>query len=139
MKRTPLTRRSPLKRKTWADMTDEERANLPPRSELPPVNRKRRAANFARSYGEHAEFIRQQPCCIGHPLCRMYRVEAAHTESGGIGRKAHRRTLVPLCSLHHASLHNAGVLTFERVCNVDLKALAAQYWENSPHGESCEP
>jgi hypothetical protein len=61
--------------------------------------KKRSAATFARVYGsaERVEFVRWLPCLV----CAMKPCENAHTVTGGTGRKADARTIVPLCHTHH--------------------------------------
>ncbi len=94
-------------------------------------NAKRYKANHERAYGPYADYIRSLPCCV----CGLegYTV-AAHTETGGKGRKADSSTLVPLCSSRIALLKaiegcheesHRGVQTFEQTYHVDLKAIAA--------------
>jgi hypothetical protein len=59
-------------------------------------------------------------------------VELAHTENGGMGRKADARTLVPICAPDHRLLHTIGVKAFEarfsdRLCGRTLKEWAGTY------------
>jgi hypothetical protein len=115
-----------------------KRANLKPRKPVKRRNPAHRAANHERAYGEKAAWIRGFPCVgcgIGGPI------EAAHTTTGGMGRKADASTLVPLCGPHvlppyslyrfvescHRELHRVGIKTFEARHEVNLKALAAKY------------
>lgn len=98
MKRTPLNRRTPLKK----------------------ANRKRQRARFERAYGSPAnvERIRNTPCVI----CGRTPSEAAHVRSRGAGGTW--RDIVPLCSEHHREQHQVGIATFERRHKIDLAALA---------------
>lgn len=119
----------------------------PPKRKAPPAKRnaKRAKANHERAYGDYAKWIRTLPCVacgvVGHS-------EAAHTASGGKGRKADASTLAPLCGPHtarvyclwdgigkamliegcHRQSHRIGIQTFEAKYHVDLKAIAAQLW-----------
>lgn len=81
-------------------------------------NPARKAREFARAYGGEARvaFIRAMPCltCGGHPC------ENAHVKSGGAGRKADARWVVPLCHGCHAQLHTTGQQTFEAKYGIDL-------------------
>lgn len=87
--------------------------------------------SFQRIYHSEAymEHIRSLPCvCCGEV---GYSV-AAHTESGGMGRKAGWETIVPLCSNRydsegcHEESHRIGVKSFEAKYRLDLKALARE-------------
>ena len=111
------------------------------------VNRPRKAANHERAYGEKAEWIRAQTCCV----CGWYAPsEAAHIGSGGTGRKGDASTLLPLCGPRrfpyatytdmagtyemvnevegcHAESHR-GIKTFEKAHGgISLKQKAAEY------------
>ncbi|HSH45807.1 MAG TPA: hypothetical protein VK966_08125, partial [Longimicrobiales bacterium] len=74
------------------------RRKQPPRTRtaLPKRNPERRDREWARAYGSEVrvEFVKALPCCV--PGCRN-RAENAHTESGGMGRKADADTIAPLC------------------------------------------
>lgn len=90
-----------------------------------PRNRKRQAANHNRAYGcEHRlDWIRHQPCSV----CGRSPCDNAHTESGGTGRKADAKTVIPLCSGAkgcHRELHQVGVATFELEHRIRLKSVA---------------
>lgn len=101
------------------------RKNPAPRKPIPRKNVKRHKANHERSYGEKRAWITNWPCCL--TTCyQTTRSEAAHTEGGGMGRKAGSETLVPLCQLHHRESHR-GIKTFQAKYGIDLKALAAGY------------
>lgn len=110
MKRTPLERRTELKR-------------------TGPIKPKRRKpSEFDRIYGsnDRAWSIRAMPCAV--PLCHDRRIHNAHTENGGVGRKAGWETVVPLCAHHHAELDNGlgSVDLFDAKYGTDLRALAAR-------------
>lgn len=107
-----------------------------PRKKPKPRNAKRAKANHERAYGEYAAHIRTLPCLV----CKVVRsrMEAAHSTTGGMGRKADASTLVPLCGNRfsvgeliegcHPRLHRVGVRTFEKAWGIDLKAIAASLW-----------
>jgi hypothetical protein len=116
MRKTPL--RPSTKRMT---------RNTPVRARNP----ERRAAEHERCYGEHGAYIRAQPCAVQRKAC-WGRIEAAHTENGGMGRKADASTLAPLCACHHLELHAHGSVTFATKYRIDLSALAADLWQRSP-------
>lgn len=77
------------------------------RSRPNPRNPQRRQKNFARAYhsSERVQWVQRLPCS----LCGRGPSENAHTETGGMGRKADYTSIVPLCSPHHRSLHDHGV------------------------------
>ena len=72
------------------------------RTPVKKVNRKRRAESFKRCYGSKARvaWVKTWPCF----LCGTRPSENAHTQNGGMGRKADYTTIVPLCHTHHARL-----------------------------------
>ncbi len=108
------------------------------------IKKKKRSASeqrakFSREYGGPAylAFIKAHPCCA----CRVVGyTEAAHTVTGGTGRKADARTIVPLCGIRpyisglgegcHGALHRLGVTTFEQgyCAGKSLKEIAASLW-----------
>jgi len=66
------------------------------------IKPKKRGANeFQRVYGskERVEWVQSLPCLA----CGKGPSENAHTENGGMGRKAGYATIVPLCPEHHAA------------------------------------
>ncbi len=81
------------------------RSSGPPerRTEMPRVNRKRKAANHARAYGdgERIEWVKLRPCANCSQIANgsSRRVVNAHIKSGGIGRKADARFNIPLCEM----------------------------------------
>ncbi len=83
-------------------------------------NAQRKKSEFARCYHsvERVEFVNGLPCCVrGFHYGPM---QNAHTETGGIGRKAGYKSIVPMCFTHHHDLHASGAETFQRDCNIDL-------------------
>jgi hypothetical protein len=96
-----------------------------PRKALKARNPKRHRAEWARAYGskERVEFVCSLPCIVrGCP----FPAENAHTETGGVSRKADAKTIAPICSPHHRGLHHYGARTWEALSGIDLKAAAAQ-------------
>ena len=121
MKRSPLKRGGYLKRYT----------------RLRPVNRKRRTARFAKTFGVRAELIRQMWCAVaqrygerhgwGRPDAEKMAgcegtIQAAHVKSRGAG--GDRRDLVSLCWKHHSEQHQIGIGSFARLYDLDLRKLA---------------
>ena len=90
---------------------------------LKPRNPKRKAASFARAYGspERVSWIQRQPCV----LCGHTPSENAHVRTGGTGRKADARWIVPLCHVCHEHLHRVGIRTFEEGYGIILDHEAA--------------
>lgn len=98
------------------------------RSRINPVNRSRRAKNFARAYGSPAflKFIHRLPCwTCGYagPSPR----QAAHTANGGMGRKADAATVIALCNVCHSKQHQSGWLAIG-MTDESRKRAAAQTW-----------
>lgn len=89
------------------------------------ANRPRKAEAFVRAYGsaDRVAWFRAQPCLV----CGALPSENAHVRSGGMGRKADARWIVPLCGVHH-SAHHAGAKSFEAQYGVDLLA-QAHIWD----------
>ena len=87
-------KRTPLKRKT----------KLQARKRIKPKGRSN--VEFQRVYGSkrRVEFVKSLPCmvCAGKPC------ENAHIKSGGMGRKADYRQIIPLCKVCHRKQHQHG-------------------------------
>lgn len=106
------------------------RAEKAKRTRLRPVNPHRKAKLFAMQFGgpdyparDYSAWIRERPCLVvgcvsGDP------VEAHHYISRGAGGKAQH--LVPLCRACHRDVHQIGAQTFQRIHNLDFRAVAAQ-------------
>lgn len=90
--------------------------------------KKRSASEFRRIYGsrKRVEAIKAMPCTV--PNCPGGPCHNAHTENGGMGRKAGWETIVPLCPGHHATLDNGigSVSAFDSMYGTDLAATAAR-------------
>lgn len=81
----------------------------------------------------HLQFVRGHVCVIegrGDHLC-WGRNEAHHVVSRGAG--GGDETVVCLCAGAHADGHLRGWDTFQREFGVDLSAIAAMFWKQSPH------
>ncbi len=121
MKRTPLKRKTRLKR----------------RARLRPVNSKRRKARQERDFGDLAEYVRSLGCLV----CNARPVDPAHVKSRGAGGHAWIDVwdgvsepiayagetvgnLIPLCRTHHREQHDHGIRTFEERHGIDLAAEA---------------
>lgn len=90
------------------------------------VNPARREREWARAYGstERVYYIGQHLACIVHG-CEARECENAHTETGGMGRKADADTVVPLCTRHHAEYHR-GAESFASRHGLDLEQAARE-------------
>ncbi len=115
-RRTPLDHQEPhpgLQRKAHLKRTELRPGTKPPRSKKPvnPVNRARKAANFARAYGseDRVEWVQSLPCCV----CGRSPSQNAHIRTGGMGRKSDARFIVPLCAKDHAE-QEGRTAAFER-------------------------
>lgn len=85
----------------------------------------RTAGEFARVYGSRARvaWVKALPCVA----CGRGPCDNAHTETGGMGRKADAHTIVPLCAGPngcHANLHRFGIQAFERKWDLFLSIAA---------------
>jgi hypothetical protein len=98
-----------------------------------PKAKKRKPSETLRIYGgeDRLVWVASQPCII----CGLRACDNAHVATGGMGRKADARFIVPLCSPDHRELHQIGVASFEKRYSIDLLQLAAQTeaaWRASP-------
>ena len=131
-RRSPLTRKSPLRpggelRRTALARkpgTALKRTG-PPKAKKPlrRVNPERRAAEFARCYGSEARvaFVRSLPSvATGRRPCVN-----AHVGTGGTGRKADARHIVPLTWDEHEEMHRVGEAAFAARYSLDLTRAAA--------------
>jgi len=97
-----------------------------------PVNRKRKAKNWERAYGSKAfvQWISRLPCWACNYAGPSPR-QAAHTVSGGMGRKADANTVIALCNVCHSKQHTRGWLAIGMTD--ESKRRAAEYtqtmWE----------
>lgn len=80
-----------------------------PRTRTPRTRKKRTPAEYARIYHSRARvsWVKSLPCCACSGLSAFFdeatagRSHNAHTEIGGMGRKAGYETVVPFCPSHH--------------------------------------
>jgi hypothetical protein len=76
----------------------------PSRKPVRKSNPKRKAKEFQRAYGgeERVEWVKTLRCAV---WCLIGACEGetvnAHTENGGMSRKADAKTIAPLCDKHH--------------------------------------
>ena len=139
MKRSPMpNRRAPLKRTALARKPGSGlrrtagRRVVPPAAGKPlrrtgrvnPLNRERKAREWARAYGsrERVAFVQALPCLA----CGARPSEVHHLGNGGMGRKASAEHTVPLCHPHHEEYHRAGEATFAARYSLDLYAAAEE-------------
>ena len=88
----------------------------------------------------HLAWVRGHVCAVqgrgqnGH-MC-VTRVVSAHTRTGtdgAAGIKPGDNWVIPLCAYSHSVQHAWGEATFEKHFGIDMKAIAAQLWQRSPH------
>lgn len=63
-------------------------------------------------------------------------IECAHVRigtDGGIGIKPSDKWCISLCKECHALQHQKGEQSFERLSNINMKALAEAFYKASPH------
>lgn len=103
MKRTPLKRKTPLRRAAQKADKLKLGRNSPMRGRKESVRRSDRKRE-----PEYRRWIKLQPCCASG-LSQCYgEVEADHAGRRPYGRKADDNTCIPLCQRHHeqrASFH----------------------------------
>lgn len=111
-----IPRRTPLRRQSARRAAERPKAFstiVAKRKPVKPRNAKRRESEFARAYHSRARvrWVKSLSCIVCGinakvaailGLCTKARVsDNAHTETGGMGRKAGYQTIVPLCREHH--------------------------------------
>lgn len=122
-----MKRSKPLARTAW------KRKPLDPEK----LKQKKRAARirqrelWERDFGPHAGFVRSHPCAC----CGTGRdIESHHEPDRRHGGSMKDQT--PLCRRCHREAPNArhkmGRAAFERMYKLDLRALAARLWAESP-------
>ena len=132
MKRTRLRRKRPLRKTALAflkrGIADARAGRLKSlgsfarKKPMRKRNPKRHTKEWLRAYGseERVEWIKAQPCAIGFAAPS----ENAHVRTGGMGRKADAKWIVPLCRRCHRSLHVTGKKAFEQTHAIDLDQAA---------------
>lgn len=97
------------------------------------MNKERRAAKYARNFGDEAAAVRAMPClACRNPPPKVGRatgsVQATHVTARGMGgAKGTRLDLVPLCARHHSEAGEARTSAraeFEARYGLDLRAIA---------------
>ena len=81
----------------------------------------------------HLKWIRSHRCAVEE--CFEKPIEAAHVRSsrdGGTGFKPGDQWTVPLCHTHHHEQHALGEPAFERIYQIDMKAVAKKLAADSP-------
>jgi len=101
---------------------------------LPPkLKRKKRREQQVRSPA-HLRFVRAHACSV--PGCERRPIEAAHVGGDkGVSLKCGDHMTISLCGGpdgHHAEQHRVGIKTFAATYRMDLTALAAEFWKQSP-------
>lgn len=99
-----------------------------PRKPIKRVNAKRRKANQARAYGgqDRVLFVKSLPCVFGKPWGECAgEIHNHHIMNGGMRRKADAKAIVPVCTHHHAELHQMGATGMQYKHQVDLTVAAA--------------
>ena len=91
----------------------------------------------------HLQWVRGHDCVVANstfPLGRGVtcdgRIEAHHVRVSGegtTGKKPGDDKVVSLCVAHHIAGHRSGWRSFEERYRVDLTAIAAALWKQSPH------
>jgi hypothetical protein len=87
-----------------------------------------------RSFPAHRAWVRRHHCSV--PGCEKLPIECAHVRrgtDGGKGLKPSDRWTLSLCRGHHAEQHRIGEAEFEKRYTLDLKELASQFAQRSPH------
>ena len=82
----------------------------------------------------HLKWVREHACCV--PRCNGAPSEAAHVRTGtdgGTGLKPSDSHVISLCQYHHAIQHRMGEGPFETKYFIDMKALAREFADKSPH------
>lgn len=98
----------------------------------------------------HLQFVRGFECAIARKnyiwrdggatgvsdhIC-VGKTEAAHVRTGtdgGIGIKPSDCYAIPLCSAAHREQHTIGETAFERRYGINMRKLADEIWQRSPH------
>lgn len=97
----------------------------------------RSAGEFARIYGsrERVAFVKSLPCAalVLHQVCDGP-IDNAHTQTGGMGRKANADTIAPMCRKHHREYdERRGILAFPwaRFLIVGVAAETERLWQSN--------
>ena len=104
MKRSPLQRTAPLRRKTGVRR----------------FNRARLAKRRAVTFGAQAQWCRTALCCV----CNRTPADPHHEPPRSVGGRD--RDTVPLCRQCHDERHCVGLNEFQQRHGIDLRGLAAE-------------
>lgn len=99
-------------------------------SRLPP----RPPKSSARNCAGHRAWVRRHCCSV--PGSRRGPIECAHIRTGtdgGAGMKPSDKWALSLCAFHHHEQHSVGEQAFELLHDIDLKDLALEFANRSPH------
>lgn len=97
------------------------------------ISRKSDKAEKGRRSPAHCAWVRGHSCSV---CGTETAIECAHVREGtdgGMGIKPSDRWTISLCKDHHAEQHRIGEGPFERRHGINMKALAAEFFRNSPH------
>lgn len=97
------------------------------------ISRKSDKAEKGRRSPAHRAWVRGHACSV---CGTETAIECAHVREGtdgGMGIKPSDRWTISLCKDHHAEQHSIGEGPFERRHGINMKALASEFFRNSPH------
>lgn len=89
--------------------------------------------NVGKRSPAHRAFVRSHACCGCGATAA---IECAHVREGtdgGLGMKPSDKWTISLCRDCHTEQHRIGEGPFERLCGINMKALAAEFFAKSPH------
>lgn len=101
---------------------------LPPR-----ISRKSTKAEAGKRSPAHRAWVRGHACCACGSTTA---IECAHVRvgtGGGTGFKPSDRWCISLCRDCHAEQHRLGETYFSATHNINMKALAMEFYRLSPH------
>lgn len=87
----------------------------------------------------HRDWIRGHRCSVTG--CMKMPIEVAHVRTAataGMGMKSSDAFCLSLCSQHHWQSHALGEHTFQVMYDLDLKALAREFYQRSPHRQKLD-
>jgi DNA recombination protein Rad52 len=88
---------------------------------------------------DHLRFVARQPCLI----CGRMPSQAHHlrfAQPRAMGRKVSDEWTVPLCTIHHRAVHDAGdEMSWWGECDIELLAEAERLWRQSRHESAPAP
>lgn len=96
------------------------------------------SSNLRRRWPKHKAWIAHHSCALVWNVRAAYcagDVVAAHVRrrtDGGTALKPSDWWTIPLCDKHHMQQHSIGEPAFERLYNIDMKAIARTLTNQSP-------